>query len=48
MKHMGASFTLVSLSPKQVYDDQIKLKNDCKMGRAKIYVKVWERENHQI
>ena len=42
------TITLIPLTPKQVYDDQIKLKSEHEvMGREN---KVWnkERENHQI
>jgi hypothetical protein len=35
----GKTITLVPLSPKQVYDDQMKLKKNVRMGRMKIHVR---------
>ena len=44
----GKTITLVTLSPKQIYGDQIKLKRNVRMGRVKIHVRTMVRENHQI
>jgi hypothetical protein len=44
----GKTITLVPLTPKQVYDDQIKLKSEYEVMGEKIKVGNKGREDHQI
>ena len=37
----GKTITFIPLSPKQVYDVQMKLKKSVRMRRVKIHVRTW-------
>jgi hypothetical protein len=42
----GKTITLVPLSPKQVYDDQMKLKRECEDGKSENSREDKVREDH--
>jgi hypothetical protein len=44
----GKTITLVPLSPKQVYDDQMKLKKESEDGKSENSRRTMVREDHQI